>query len=353
MESKAQLGPGTSLLYVMLEDEQGFLHSFMVSHFHHEASLRKKQWSDIAMLPRSLIAPNTIWLCDHNSVLLPTRDVANSKAATEQPATIDAREEEASTLMRFGLVDAYACAHSGRATDHDPHGWTWGFPSSKAKSYTNTPQQNSKRQKKQTSDDDDQAHSCDRRRGINRIHIPCSMESFISECYPTLLADSDHKLVLLGLQCPSAPAATRRKRYPVGFLSDEEEVSEIKSQLQTIPGEGEIWWGKALSLIPRKAVQYETKHTLTGFTELQVLVMESTRLRLCPQAWHYLRTNGYPSIRDPAPAYSLLVHMAESQQRDRSCAMVLDKLKTLMNEPFDAPVRRTRQEVWRLVKQLQ
>ena len=81
--------------------------------------------------------------------------------------------------------------------------------------------------------------------------------------------------------------------------------------------------------------------------------MESTRLRLCPQVWHYLWTNGYPSIRDPAPAYSLLVHMAESQQRDRSCAMVLDKLKTLVHEPFDAPVRRTRQEVWRLVKQLQ
>ena len=33
--------------------------------------------------------------------------------------------------------------------------------------------------------------------------------------------------------------------------------------------------------------------------------------------------------------------------------MVLDKLKTLMHEPFDAPVRRTRHEVWRLVQQLQ
>ena len=138
--------------------------------------------------------------------------------------TLDAREEEASTLMRFGLVDAYACAHLGRATDHDPHGWTWGFPSSKAKAHTNTPQQNSKRQKAQTFDDEDQAQSCDRRRRIDRIHIPYSMESFISECYPTFLADSDHKLVLVGLQCPSAPAATRRKRCPVGFLNDDEEV---------------------------------------------------------------------------------------------------------------------------------
>ena len=115
-------------LYMMLEDEQGFVHSFMVSHFHHEASLRKKQWPDIAMAPRSSIAPNTISLRDHNSVLMPTRDVANSKAATDLLAALDARKEEASTLMRFGLVDAYACAHSGRATDHDPHGWTWGFP---------------------------------------------------------------------------------------------------------------------------------------------------------------------------------------------------------------------------------
>ena len=233
------------------------------------------------------------------------------------------------------------------------HGWTWGFPSSRSKPHTNTPQQNSKRQKAQTPDEDNQAQSCDRRRRIDRIHIPYSMESFISECYPTFLADSDQKLVLLGLRCPSAPAATRRKRCPIGFLCDEEEVAEIKSQLQTIPGEGEIWWDKAPSLIRRRAVQYETKHTLTGFTEPQVLVMESTRLRLCPQAWHYLWANGYPSIPDPASAYSLLAHMAESQQRDRSCAMVLDKLKTLMHEPYDAPARSTRQEVWRLVKQLQ
>ena len=225
----------------------------MVSHFHHEASLRKQQWSDIAMLPRSLIAPNTIWLCDHNSVLLPTRDVANSKAATHQPATLDAREEEASTLMRFGLVDAYACAHSGTATDHDLHGWTWGFPSSKVKAHTKTPQQNSKRRKAQTFDDEEQAPSCDRSRGMDRIHILYSMESFISECYPTVLADSDHKVVLMGLQCPSAPAATRRKRCPVGFVNDEEEVLEIKRQLQTVPGEGEIRLGKALSLIRRRA----------------------------------------------------------------------------------------------------
>ena len=71
------------------------------------------------------------------------------------------------------------------------------------------------------------------------------------------------------------------------------------------------------------------------------------------EAWRCLWTNGYQAIREPAPAYSLLVHMAESQQRDRSCVMVLDTLKTLMHEPFDAPVRRTRREVWRLVKQLQ
>ena len=37
MESKAKLGLEPRSLYVMLEDEKGFSHSFMVSHFRHEA----------------------------------------------------------------------------------------------------------------------------------------------------------------------------------------------------------------------------------------------------------------------------------------------------------------------------
>ena len=112
------------------------------------------------------------------------------------------------------------------------------------------------------------------------------MESFISECYPSFLADCDRKLVLLGLQCPSVPAATRRKCCPVGFLNDEEEVSQIKTNYKQSREKGKS--GGAKHSRSSDDGQYKTKHAPTGFMELQVLVMESTKLRLCPQAWHYL-----------------------------------------------------------------
>ena len=70
-----------------------------MAHFHHDPTLRKKQWQDLATLPRALFMANAIWLCDHNSVTLPVRDVANPKITAEATDVLEARDAQISFLM--------------------------------------------------------------------------------------------------------------------------------------------------------------------------------------------------------------------------------------------------------------
>ena len=116
------------VMHITLRDDQGFDQSFLVAHLHHDPTLRKKQWQDLATLPRALFMANAIWLCDHNSVTLAGRDVANPKITPEATNVLEARDAEISFLMTQGVVDSYLCMHSGRAVDFDLHGWTSDFP---------------------------------------------------------------------------------------------------------------------------------------------------------------------------------------------------------------------------------
>ena len=54
---------------------------------------------------------------------------------------------------------------------------------------------------------------------------------------------------------------------------------------------------------------------LQVFPEVEVLLMESTRTRLTPQAWHYLWSNGYKTTRDPAVGYPMLTFLAPQPRR--------------------------------------
>ena len=116
-----------------LRDDQGLEHNFMVAYFNHDPTLRKKQWQDLATLPKVLFMANSIWLCDHNWVILLGRDVANPKLTAEAADVLETRDAEVSFLMTQGVVDSYLCMHFGRAVDFDLHGWTWGFLAVKAK----------------------------------------------------------------------------------------------------------------------------------------------------------------------------------------------------------------------------
>ena len=89
-------------------------------------------------------------------------------------------------------------------------------------------------------------------------------------------------------------------------------------QLSKLQGSGETWWQSALGAVKKTAYQFEFQNYATGFSEVQVLLMESTRTRLTPRAWHYLWPNGCKTFRDPAVGYSILTFLAEQQQQDRS-----------------------------------
>ena len=63
--------------------------------------------------------------------------------------------------------------------------------------------------------------------------------------------------------------------------------------------------------------------------------MESTCNRLTPQAWHYIWSNGYKHIRDPAAGYSVFTFLAQQQQQDRSARQVMEKMRSVIHNPME------------------
>ena len=94
----------------LLREGSGCEHNFLVAHFLHDPTLRKKQWTLLPTLPVAFFPANTLWLYNHNSVILPGRDVANSKITSEAsdvPGACDGEVHE----MSQGVVDSYICMH--------------------------------------------------------------------------------------------------------------------------------------------------------------------------------------------------------------------------------------------------
>ena len=160
-------------------------------------------------------------------------------------------------------------------------------------------------------------------------------------------------MVVLSLVPLATGPADRRQRCLVSFLNDEESVSALHDQLSQLQGEGEGWWQFALGTFKRSAYRFEFQNKTTSFTEVQVLLMESTCTGLTPQAWHYLWSNGYKHIRDPAAGYFAFNFLAQQQQQDSSARHVTERLCYVTHDPMTRPLKRKTHEVWRLVKQLQ
>ena len=70
------LSPEPRILLVAFCDPESLQHNFLFSHFHHDACFRNKQCQHIHKGLAPLIPSYTIFSYDHNSVLVPTRDVA-------------------------------------------------------------------------------------------------------------------------------------------------------------------------------------------------------------------------------------------------------------------------------------
>ena len=92
--------------------------SFLIVHLHHDARVRRTQLSSIHKV-QHLLPEGTIVMGDFNSVILPSRDVSAPHKINEQPVVLRAREEELGLITNLGLVDAFACAHAGRANHHE------------------------------------------------------------------------------------------------------------------------------------------------------------------------------------------------------------------------------------------
>ena len=141
----------------------------------------------------------------------------------------------------------------------------------------------------------------------------------------------------------------KRKRCPTTFLSDEDVADKIQSNLEEISLAGYSGWSEA---IRQGAYRYELDHRETGYTELQVLVHESSLRWLPPAAWGFLKSKG-PTPKTASSAYSLLVSYEAAESLDSTGGKVLAKLKLALADPFESEIRQKRQDVPRLVKQLQ
>ena len=221
--------------------------SVLTVHLHHDAGVRRSQLTAIKRV-RHLIPESTVVLGDFNSVILPSRDVSATHEINEQPAVLRAREEELSLATSLGLVDSFACAHAGRATEHDLAGWTWGFPGGgqEGTSHQPPPQQ-----------DPNPPPGLDRKRRIDRILVPGPFGAFISQAYTTFLANSDHKALVVQLSPKTTVPVNKRKRCPVGFLKEEKLVEGLKLALADLPGSDLDWRQAVVGLVTKKDIQYE------------------------------------------------------------------------------------------------
>ena len=197
-----------------------------------------------------LIPADTIFLSDHNSVILPTRDVSLPRSSPEQRDVLEAREQEISFLTRHGLIDAFATLHADRTDNFPLAGWTWGFPPAHP---SGTPAPDTEHHKFDLSDT-----SIDRQRRIDRVMIPSAFMSYVCECFPCFLASSDHKAVVLSLRA-STDSHQRRSRCPTSFLECDDTVNDIASQLQHIPTTGFAQWADSMTFI-RHAALHMRKH---------------------------------------------------------------------------------------------
>ena len=105
-------------------------------------------------------------------------------------------------------------------------------------------------------------------------------------------------------------------------------------------------------LIRRQALAYERTHCCTGYTEIQILLRESTSHKLAPGGHDFILSKGYDILHLHVP-YRVLAALAEKADEDRTGQLVLDKLKTTISDPWASQPWRRKQEIWRLTRQLQ
>ena len=107
-----------------------------------------------------------------------------------------------------------------------------------------------------------------------------------------------------------------------------------------------------MELARQTAIAYEIKQKPpSNLCAASLLSISSARL-LPGDAWNFLKQNSI-SPNTPQAAYSALAFLAEQEAVDRTGTIVLNKLKAVLDDPYEYQPWRKRQDVWQLVKQLQ
>ena len=94
---------------VRLRHPDGYPMGFFVGLLHHEAEKRTRQWDTLRTYAPAKFLRNTTFPCDHNSVVMPSRDTAAPHLAPERFAVLHARETKSLVLSKLNLLDAYPC----------------------------------------------------------------------------------------------------------------------------------------------------------------------------------------------------------------------------------------------------
>ena len=129
-------------------------------------------------------------------------------------------------------------------------------------------------------------------------------------------------------------------------------MEAIKADLDAISQDDETWWSLALDCIHTHAFRFERTLRQQGSTKLQAVMMQSTSTYLPAEAWEFLRQKGHHTT-NPKIGYTILVSLADRDNSNRTGQLILNKLKSTLDDPHADNPRRKQAEVWCLVKQLQ
>ena len=107
------------------------------------------------------------------------------------------------------------------------------------------------------------------------------------------------------------PEGPPRFRFPSDMLEDEGGEEQLESELLRLNEQDqsvEDWWEGAWDSMQRLGEAWRRSHPSQGYTELDVLVRESTMCRLAPGGWEFLEVRGFRYTTDKQ-AYQQLIRL--------------------------------------------
>ena len=266
---------------------------------------------------------------------------ASVPAPFGHPELLAARERELNVVLQASLVDVHGAVHSAPfgdfasiSKDSFPRGYTYGYA----------------RHGKP-------AHHGLRR--IDKIHFSDCLISAVDSVFTTFVGKSNHKAVMLSMG-PKTPRVigTQPQFYcPTPFLKHVEVGQSINHNLEKTQHTGTQWWDMALWIIRSEALRFhatEPQQPKAGGAKILSLLLKASAHKVLDDVFAILEPHGYTQT-SPSSAYSMLVHLYELVETDRSGTRILGRLKGALatSELSSKDSRGRRVEIFKLLHELQ